>query len=51
VHWLSSTDCCGQGIVKSEDWALCVVIGGTPIFLMLWIITAVKLYREERDHD
>jgi hypothetical protein len=37
--------------VRSEDWALCVVIGGTPIFLLLWIITAVKLYREEKNND
>jgi hypothetical protein len=37
--------------MKSEDWALCVVIGGTPIFLLLWIITAVKLYREEKNND
>ena len=36
--------------MKSEDWALCFVIGA-PVFMLAWIITAVKLYREERDYD
>ena len=36
--------------MKPENIALCFVFGA-PVFMLAWIITAIRLYREDRDYE
>ena len=36
--------------MKPENIALCFVFGA-PAFLLAWIVTAIRLYREDKYYD